>query len=90
MAPAAWQASFAFAQKERGAGTAFSQLCSLAGQVFIGDLLYGTTLEYQPSKMQAAEGFWAKESASPAPDYWVILPDEKETAQSLRPRPFHI
>jgi cytochrome d ubiquinol oxidase subunit I len=50
----------------------------IAGQVFIGDILYGTMLKHQPSKMQAAEGFWEKESASPAPYYWVIAPNQKE------------
>jgi cytochrome bd ubiquinol oxidase subunit I len=39
--------------------------------------LYGTTLKYQPSKMQAAEGFWEKESQSPAPYNWIIVPDQK-------------
>lgn len=67
----------AFAKKSVALGTAFAAVL-IAGQVFIGDLLYGTMLKYQPSKMQAAEGFWAKESASPAPYYWVILPDQKE------------
>jgi len=47
----------------------------IAGQVFIGDILYGTMLKHQPSKMQAAEGFWEKQSQSPAPYYWFIVPD---------------
>jgi cytochrome d ubiquinol oxidase subunit I len=33
-------------------------------------------LELQPSKMQAAEGFWETKSASPAPYYWIIVPDQ--------------
>ncbi|MGH7971391.1 MAG: cytochrome ubiquinol oxidase subunit I, partial [Limisphaerales bacterium] len=49
----------------------------IAGQVFIGDILYGTMLKYQPAKMQAAEGFWDKQSVSPAPYLWVIIPDQK-------------
>ncbi len=75
----------AFAKKSVALGTAFATVL-IAGQVFIGDLLYGTMLKYQPSKMQAAEGFWAKESASPAPYYWVILPDQKEQRNRVRPR----
>jgi cytochrome d ubiquinol oxidase subunit I len=35
-------------------------------------------LKYQPSKMQAAEGFWEKQSQSPAPYYWFIVPDQKD------------
>src|SRR5271170_6279596 len=49
----------------------------IAGQVFIGDILYGTMLKYQPAKMQAVEGFWDKQSVSPAPYLWVIIPDQK-------------
>jgi len=56
-------------------GTAFASVL-IAGQVFIGDILYGTMLKYQPSKMQAAEGFWEKNSPSPAPYYWIIIPDQ--------------
>jgi cytochrome d ubiquinol oxidase subunit I len=67
----------AFAKKSVALGTSFATVL-IAGQVFIGDLLYGTMLNHQPSKMQAAEGFWERESASPAPYYWVILPDQKE------------
>jgi cytochrome d ubiquinol oxidase subunit I len=48
----------------------------IAGQVFLGDILYGTMLQHQPAKMQAAEGFWDKQSQSPAPYYWVIVPDQ--------------
>jgi cytochrome d ubiquinol oxidase subunit I len=33
-------------------------------------------VELQPSKMQAAEGFWEIKSASPAPYYWIIVPDQ--------------
>ena len=50
----------------------------IVAQVFIGDILYGTMLKHQPSKMQAAEGFWEKQSPSPAPYYWVIVPDQKQ------------
>jgi cytochrome d ubiquinol oxidase subunit I len=48
----------------------------IALQVFLGDMLYGTMLHYQPSKMQAAEGFWEKSSQSPAPYLWFIVPDQ--------------
>lgn len=45
-------------------------------QVFLGDILYGTMIQHQPAKMQAAEGFWEKQSESPAPYYWIIVPDQ--------------
>jgi cytochrome bd ubiquinol oxidase subunit I len=34
-------------------------------------------LQHQPAKMQAAEGFWEKQSESPAPYYWFIVPDQQ-------------
>src|SRR5579863_2726208 len=49
---------------------------AVACQLFVGDLLYGSMLRYQPSKMQAAEGFWEENSASPAPYNWIIVPDQ--------------
>ena len=64
-----------FARRTVALGTAFATVL-IAGQVFIGDLVYGTMLKYQPSKMQAAEGFWEKQSESPAPYYWIIIPDQ--------------
>jgi cytochrome d ubiquinol oxidase subunit I len=64
-----------FARTTLALGTAFGTVL-IAGQVFIGDILYGTMLKYQPSKMQAAEGFWEKQSQSPAPYYWFIVPDQ--------------
>src|ERR1700756_235082 len=66
-----------FARRTVALGTAFATVL-IAGQVFIGDLVYGTMLKYQPSKMQAAEGFWEKQSQSPAPYYWFIIPDQKD------------
>jgi cytochrome d ubiquinol oxidase subunit I len=71
-----------FARRTVGLGTAFATVL-IAGQVFIGDLLYGTMLKHQPSKMQAAEGFWEKESQSPAPYYWIIVPDQKNQRNRL-------
>jgi len=65
-----------FARKTVALGTAFATVL-IAGQVFIGDILYGAMVKYQPSKMQAAEGFWEEESQSPAPYYWLIIPDQK-------------
>jgi cytochrome d ubiquinol oxidase subunit I len=65
-----------FARKTVSLGTAFAAVL-IAGQVFLGDTLYGFTLVHQPSKMQAAEGFWDKQSSSPAPYYWVIVPDQQ-------------
>jgi len=41
-----------FARTTLGLGTAFAAVL-IAGQVFIGDILYGTMLKHQPSKMQA-------------------------------------
>ena len=67
----------AFARRTVALGTAFATVF-IAGQVFIGDILYGTMLKYQPSKMQAAEGFWEKQSQSPAPYYWFIVADQKD------------
>jgi cytochrome bd ubiquinol oxidase subunit I len=64
-----------FARRTVSLGTAFATVL-IAGQVFIGDLVYGTMLKHQPSKMQAAEGFWEKQSESPAPYYWFIIPDQ--------------
>jgi cytochrome d ubiquinol oxidase subunit I len=63
-----------FARRTVAMGTAFATVL-IALQLFIGDVLYGTMLKYQPSKMQAAEGFWEK-SESPAPYYWFIVPDQ--------------
>jgi cytochrome d ubiquinol oxidase subunit I len=65
-----------FARRSVAMGTAFAAVL-IAGQVFIGDIVYGTMLKYQPSKMQAAEGFWEEKSQSPAPYYWAIIPDQK-------------
>src|SRR6201987_2170881 len=66
-----------FARRNVALGTAFATVL-IAGQVFIGDIVYGTMLKYQPSKMQAAEGLWEKQSQSPAPYYWFIIPDQKD------------
>ena len=49
---------------------------AIAAQVFIGDILYGRMVAQQPAKMQAAEGFWDRESESPAPHLWIIVPDQ--------------
>jgi cytochrome bd ubiquinol oxidase subunit I len=65
-----------FARRTVALGTAFATVL-IAGQVFIGDILYGAMVKYQPSKMQAAEGFWEEESQSPAPYYWLIIADQK-------------
>ena len=67
----------AFAKKSVALGTTFATVL-IAGQVFIGDILYGTMLKHQPSKMQAAEGFWETKSQSPAPYYWIIVPDQRQ------------
>jgi len=64
-----------FARKSVSLGMTFATVLILI-QVFIGDVLYGTMLKHQPSTMQAAEGFWEEHSQSPAPYYWVIVPDQ--------------
>ena len=66
----------AFGRRTVSIGTAFATVL-IAGQVFLGDIVYGTMLQHQPAKMQAAEGFWEKQSQSPAPYYWFIIPDQK-------------
>jgi cytochrome d ubiquinol oxidase subunit I len=66
----------AFGRRTVSMGTAFAAVL-ISVQVFLGDLLYGKMLEFQPSKMQAAEGFWEKQSESPAPYYWIIVPDQQ-------------
>ena len=71
-----------FARKTVGLGTAFATIL-IAVQVFLGDIVYGTMLRHQPSKMQAAEGFWDKQSQSPAPYYWIIVPDQKNQRNKL-------
>src|SRR5260370_2449076 len=45
-------------------------------------------LKNQPAKRQAAEGFWERQSASPAPYLWIILPDrakERKLVELGRP-----
>ena len=71
-----------FGRRTVALGTAFASVL-IAGQVFIGDILYGTMLKYQPSKMQAAEGFWEQHSQSPAPYYWFIVPDQDNQRNRL-------
>jgi cytochrome d ubiquinol oxidase subunit I len=65
-----------FARRIVSIGTAFATVL-IAVQVFLGDIVYGTMLQHQPAKMQAAEGFWEKQSESPAPYYWIIVPDQQ-------------
>jgi cytochrome d ubiquinol oxidase subunit I len=64
-----------FGRRTVSLGTAFATVF-MACQLFLGDVLYGTMLQYQPSKMQAAEGFWDAQSQSPAPYNWIIVPDQ--------------
>jgi cytochrome bd ubiquinol oxidase subunit I len=66
----------AFGRRTVSMGTAFAAVL-ISVQVFLGDILYSKMLEFQPSKMQAAEGFWEKQSESPAPYYWIIVPDQE-------------
>ncbi len=64
-----------FGRRTVSLGTAFATVF-MACQLFLGDVLYGTMLQHQPSKMQAAEGFWEAQSQSPAPYNWIIVPDQ--------------
>lgn len=66
-----------FGKRTVSMGLAFATVL-IAVQIFLGDLLYGRMLQYQPAKMQAAEGFWDKQSESPAPYYWIVVPDQVE------------
>jgi cytochrome d ubiquinol oxidase subunit I len=66
----------AFARRTVSLGTAFAVVL-IAIQVFVGGTLYGKMLHYQPTKMQAAEGFWEMQSQSPAPLNWIIVPDQE-------------
>jgi cytochrome d ubiquinol oxidase subunit I len=66
----------AFGRRTVSMGTAFATVL-IAIQVFLGDILYGKMVEFQPAKMQAAEGFWEEQSESPAPYYWIIVPDQE-------------
>lgn len=66
----------AFGRRSVSMGTAFATIL-IAAQVFLGDILYGKMAQFQPAKMQAAEGFWDKQSQSPAPYYWIIVPDQE-------------
>jgi cytochrome bd ubiquinol oxidase subunit I len=65
-----------FGRRTVSMGTAFATIL-IATQVFLGDILYGKMVQLQPAKMQAAEGFWDKQSESPAPYYWIIAPDQE-------------
>jgi len=66
----------AFGRRTVSMGTAFAAVL-IAIQVFLGDILYGKMVQLQPAKMQAAEGFWEEQSQSPAPYYWIIVPDQE-------------
>lgn len=65
-----------FGRRTVSMGTAFATIL-IATQVFLGDILYGKMVQLQPAKMQAAEGFWDRQSESPAPYYWIIVPDQE-------------
>jgi cytochrome d ubiquinol oxidase subunit I len=65
----------AFARRTLSLGMAGA--CILIGaQVFIGDHVGSTLAKYQPAKLQAAEGWWDRQTPSPTPYLWVIVPDQ--------------
>jgi len=66
-----------FARKTVSLGVGFATVL-IAVQIFLGDIVYGTMIKHQPAKLQAAEGFWEEQSESPAPYYWIIVPDQAE------------
>jgi len=65
-----------FGRRTVSLGMAFATVL-IGVQVLLGDMLYSTMLKHQPAKMQAAEGFWEKQSQSPAPYYWIVIPDQE-------------
>ncbi|MDB4875524.1 MAG: cytochrome ubiquinol oxidase subunit [Gemmatimonadetes bacterium] len=48
----------------------------IAVQVFVGDRVGTVLVKYQPAKLEAAEGWWDKQTPSPTPYLWVIVPDQ--------------
>jgi cytochrome d ubiquinol oxidase subunit I len=50
----------------------------IAVQVFVGDRVGGTLVKYQPAKLQAAEGWWDKQTPSPSAYLWFIVPDQAQ------------
>jgi len=65
----------AFARRALSLG--MSGACILIGlQVFVGDHVGSTLVRYQPAKLAAAEGWWDKQTPSPMPYLWLIVPDQ--------------
>jgi cytochrome d ubiquinol oxidase subunit I len=50
----------------------------IAVQVFVGDRVGGTLVKYQPAKLQAAEGWWDRQTPSPSAYLWFIIPDQAQ------------
>jgi cytochrome d ubiquinol oxidase subunit I len=50
----------------------------IAVQVFVGDRVGTVLVKYQPAKLEAAEGWWDKQTPSPTPYLWVIVPDQAQ------------
>ena len=73
-----------FARKSVSIGMAFAAMLDVTSPSLHRHILYGTMLKHQPSKMQAAEGFWEQQSQSPAPYYWIIVPDQATRAHRWR------
>lgn len=49
----------------------------IATQVLVGDILAGKMGQFQPAKMQAAEGYWDKTTPSPTAYLWFVVPDQQ-------------
>jgi len=65
----------AFARRTLSIGMAGACIL-IALQVFVGDHVGSTLVKYQPAKLQAAEGWWDKQTPSPMPYLWIVVPDQ--------------
>jgi cytochrome d ubiquinol oxidase subunit I len=65
----------AFARRTLSLGTGAACIL-IPAQVFVGDHVGRVLANYQPAKLQAAEGWWDRQTPSPTPYLWVIVPDQ--------------
>jgi cytochrome d ubiquinol oxidase subunit I len=56
----------------------------MATQLLIGDRVGSTLVKYQPAKLQAAEGWWDRQTPSPSAYLWFILPDQAQQRNRLQ------